>query len=216
MKTTRYFIFTLLMLGTLACVSSSFAEEFVVRQIYFYPSDRVPPEDIDTTLDKVVEDVQKFYADEMERHGFGRKTFRLETDAAGNQVRHHIRGKHTNADYWINDTNHPLDEIIDSNIWDQTFMIHLVYYDRNITTHNSSDIGGIARSGSSYGGSGDAYIYLNNFDNGNYNDVTTHDYRLLFETVAHELGHTFGLNHDFRYLSPYLISAPNTQKQVLC
>ena len=37
--------------------------------------------------------VQEFYADEMERHGFGRKTFTVETDTGGIPVVHFIRGK---------------------------------------------------------------------------------------------------------------------------
>ena len=53
----------------------------IVRLIYFLPSDRQPQPDIDEKLDKLIKDVQTFYADQMEAHGFGRKTFLFETDA---------------------------------------------------------------------------------------------------------------------------------------
>ena len=79
MKTTLYFTLTLLTFTMLAFVPHSFAQndlsEYVVRQIFFYPSDLQPWQDVDTTLDELVGHVQQFYADEMERHGFGRKTF---------------------------------------------------------------------------------------------------------------------------------------------
>ena len=45
-----------------------------VRLIYFLPSDREAQEDINTKLDRLIKDVQQFYADVMENHGFGRKT----------------------------------------------------------------------------------------------------------------------------------------------
>ena len=44
----------------------------IVRLIYFLPSDREFQPDIDAKLDALIKSVQQFYADEMERHGFGR------------------------------------------------------------------------------------------------------------------------------------------------
>ena len=46
---------------------------YTVRLIYFLPSDRSPQQDIDTKIDTLIREVQQFYADEMERHGFGRQ-----------------------------------------------------------------------------------------------------------------------------------------------
>ena len=90
MKTIRHFTLTLLTFVTLAFVPNSFAQEYVVRVIYFHPNDIEPQEDSVNTLKAMVKDVQTFYADEMERHGYGRKTFRLETDAAGDVVVHYL------------------------------------------------------------------------------------------------------------------------------
>lgn len=79
MKATRCFTLTLLTFVILAFVPNSFAQEdsseLVVQVIYFHPNDREPQADIETVLDTLMKDVQQFYADEMERHGFGRKTF---------------------------------------------------------------------------------------------------------------------------------------------
>ena len=55
----------------------------VIRIIYLLPKDKEPPSNIIVKLDKSIRKVQDFYAKEMERHGFGRKTFTFETDESG-------------------------------------------------------------------------------------------------------------------------------------
>ena len=76
--------------------------EPMVRLIYFRPSDRAPQANIDADLDRLIKQTQQFYAEQMESHGFGRKTFMLETDTKGDAVVHHIVGQHTAADYLDN------------------------------------------------------------------------------------------------------------------
>ena len=98
MKTTLCFILTLL-----TFVTNSFAQddspEYVVRVIYFLPNDRQPQPDMDTRLDTTIKEAQQFFADQMETHGFGRKTFKSEADEAGNVVVHHVNGKFDDAYY---------------------------------------------------------------------------------------------------------------------
>ena len=48
-------------------------EPYTVRLIYFLASDRPVEQDIDAKLDRLIKRVQRFYKDEMERNGFGRK-----------------------------------------------------------------------------------------------------------------------------------------------
>ena len=48
--------------------------------VYFTPSDREPPDGFRERLTRVMTDIQKFYAGEMERHGFGRRTIRFDRD----------------------------------------------------------------------------------------------------------------------------------------
>ena len=52
----------------------------IVRLIYFLPKDKEPPPDTVAKFDRSIRKVQEFYADEMERHGFGRKSFKFEKD----------------------------------------------------------------------------------------------------------------------------------------
>ena len=51
--------------------------------IYFLDKDKKPPPNITEKIDKAIKAAQNYYADEMEHHGFGRKTFTYETDENG-------------------------------------------------------------------------------------------------------------------------------------
>ena len=70
-----------------------------VRLIYFVPKYGEPLPNITQKLDKSIREARDFYADEMERHGFGRKTFTFETDENG-KVKIYLvkRGKTRNYD----------------------------------------------------------------------------------------------------------------------
>ena len=65
----------------------------MVRVIYFLPNDRPARPDRVAALRQLIKDTQQFYADEMHRHGFGRKTFTIEADADGEPLIHQIDGK---------------------------------------------------------------------------------------------------------------------------
>ncbi|MCY3742040.1 MAG: leucine-rich repeat domain-containing protein [Candidatus Poribacteria bacterium] len=193
MKTMLYLTLTLLIFATLVFMPSSFAQEtppeYIVRQIYFHPSDLGPLQDIDATLDEWVEHVQQFYADEMERHGFGRKTFQLETDAQGNPVRHYVKGKFTNEHYRSNPiekANKEISEQFDRS--EHLIYLNFIKFDHN---QNFSQVGGNASS-SPFNGT--ANITLVDFDD----NAPKNLYTRAWTTIAHELGHAFGLQHDFR------------------
>ena len=64
-----------------------------VRLVYFYPKNHIIQEDKVEGLHTLAADANKYYADEMQRHGFGRKTFAVETDADGVPIVHVIRGR---------------------------------------------------------------------------------------------------------------------------
>ena len=58
-----------------------------------------PPSDIDTVLDTRIKKAQHYFADQLEAHGFPRKTFRIETDPGGKTIVHHVNGQHDDAYY---------------------------------------------------------------------------------------------------------------------
>ena len=174
MKTTLYFTLTLLIFAVLAFVPNSFAQddssEYIVRAIYFIPNDRQPDPDMDTKLDSVIKDVQKFYADQMEAHGFERKTFRFETDDDGNAKVHHVNGKFNDTHYY-NSPGKVSQEI--SQQFDTSKDFFLVAVDTG-----NIDWCGVASGRMAFMRSPSACVRV--------------------WVAAHELGHVFGLEHDIR------------------
>ena len=55
----------------------------IVRLMFLLPKDKDIPSNLIAKLDKSIRETQDFYADEMERHGFERKTFTFETNENG-------------------------------------------------------------------------------------------------------------------------------------
>ena len=74
-------------------------EKYIVKLVYFVSKDRKPQKNIDTKIEKTLKDAQKFYGDEMEKYGYERKTFRMETDTNGDIVVHHVIGKRDGTHY---------------------------------------------------------------------------------------------------------------------
>ena len=187
MKTTLCFTLTLLTFVMLMFTPNSFAQEiepeYVVRVIYFLPNDRQPQPDMDTRLDATIKEAQQFFADQMEAHGFGRKTFGFEADETGNVVVHHVNGKFDDAYYQHPSTQDMLGDEIEE-VFDMSKNIYFVALDTNL--------GYIALSApDKFGRGGTLGIAWMESRGG----------RLLIpasnhSAVLHELGHTFGLVHD--------------------
>ena len=155
----------------------------IVRLIYFLPSDRTAQPDIDSKIDTWIKAVQTFYADQMEEHGYGRKTFTFETDADGTAMVHHVSGKFTDAHYDQQDKWRIWDEIIEAG-FDPTQNIYAAFMDlSNILDGLHCGTGG-------------------NWDHGGVVNLVASsecldgDYGLWLG--VHEFGHAFGLQHDYR------------------
>ena len=181
MKTTRCFIFTLLIFVMFVFAPKSFAQhistEYIVRIIYLLPNDRKPQSDIDEKLEALIKETQQLLADEMERHGYSSKSFRFEADENGKAIVHHITSYHDDKYFqeWTGATEAIRDYFADS--FDFEKYKYLVALDVSKERLGFIQVCGI-------GSGGMAWIPASGTC---FNAITT----------AHELGHTFGLTHNF-------------------
>ena len=185
MKKTLSFLFIVICVMTLFPHTSRAQELLprpIVQLIYFYPRDRQPQPDIDEKIDGLIKDVQEFYAQQMENHGFGRKTFVFETDAQGKAVVHHVKGQFNHADYQ-NDFRKAWNEAMDGFPRLNRILLSLLDADYK---------GPCGRGG------GNPFSYRLTARAA----VSTGCFTV--ETIAHELGHAFGLHHDYREVGNWL------------
>ena len=147
-------------------------EPRTVRLIYFIPNDRTPQQDIDAKMDEVMKNVQLSYEEVMEYHGFGRRTFTLETDATGKAVVHHVKGKF-NDEYYHTDTFRKVIDEETAEQFDPSANIYLVMLD---VIDSPCGLGG------SFGPEGGVGL------------ISASCFNVF--VAAHELGHAFGLAHD--------------------
>ena len=171
----------------------------MVRIIYFLPINRSAQHDIDTKLDTLIKDVQQFYAEQMQNHGFGRKTFSFETDTTGKAVVHHVNGKFTDRYYNTGTFDKVTEEIEERfSLSTNLYLISINTGSEKIDVHwcGKGGIHGTTGGKALVPASGSCFVG----DHG-------------FETAAHELGHAFGLDHDFRD-DTYMMSYGDNRDQL--
>ena len=222
MKTTLYFTVILLAFFTLIVLPRGFAQGTLaqpsVRLVYFLPSDRPARPDRIIALRQLIKDSQQFFADEMERHEYGRKTFRVETDSTGEPVVHRIDGKFEEDYYYTGNS--------DFKIWEEFYehfddLEHIYFIAVDVSYETLNDGGACGLGGSSFlPAGGERFVFT--FGSGAmrhrdltlgqqilggsaiipasghcfFDDVPTYDHPL--KVALHELGHAFALEHDTR------------------
>ena len=158
-----------------------------MRLIYFIPNDRTPQQDIDAKMDEVMKNVQLSYEEVMEYHGFGRRTFTLETDATGKAVVHHVKGKF-NDEYYHTDTFRKVIDEETAEQFDLSANIYLVVLDVS-----NAVIDGYCGQGTSFGPEGGATL-IPAPNSARQRERGWSCFNVA--VAAHELGHAFGLAHD--------------------
>ena len=159
-----------------------------VRMIYFLPNDRPFRQEVVNSMKVAIRQTQTFYAEQMEARGHGNKTFRFETDAQGDPLVHRLDGQHSDSHYLDNTSLTMFDEV--KQVFDtDANNVYLVVIDNSIDaigTGSGQRAGGVGGGGRNSG----------------YALVPDGFYWTL---AAHELGHAFGLSHDFND-SAYIMS----------
>ena len=154
-------------------------EPRTVRMIYFLPNDWPYRQEVVDEMKAVIRRVQTFYGEQMEAHGYGNKTFRYETDARGEPLVHRVDGQHAFSHY-----DNTLGTAVVAEL-EQTFDLDANIYVIVLGTDALRQGNGVPALGVGWQRTknGGALVMANWFN---------------FSLVAHELGHTFGLYHDFR------------------
>lgn len=172
-----------------------------VRLVYFRPKNYPARQGAVTSLRTLIADANRYYADEMQRHGFGRKTFAVETDSNGVPVVHSIVGRFEEG-YYRHDEKHSRgvykarEEILDEHYPDGPQHIYVCVMDMT----RDAFVKNAAETSCAFGGL-------------HYVDDRVRERDILggfvvvpasgacsesLPVMMHELGHSFGLYHDFR------------------
>ena len=165
-----------------------------VRLVYFLPSDRAYRSEVVDQLKTAMVEIRSFFGEQMQMHGYGNDTFELETDASGEPVVHRVDGKFTDEHYLGNVVSSVLDEV--DQVFDRQRNIYVVVIDIS-----SSAVDGALGKGSRRSKVGGAVYVSGQFRR---------------EVVAHELGHAFGLQHDFRSGSYIMSYGPGLDQLSAC
>ena len=185
----------------------------MVRLIYLLPNDRQARPERVSALRQLINDAQAFFADEMQRHGYGRKTFTVETDTMGTAIVHQIDGRFSDDYYYTGTSDFKvwaelLEHFGDVDALQHVYFIAIVLSYEALNDGQSGGLGGVIFNpvgrNIGFGPEGQAKL--------RHRDITTgeealggfalipafgHNFERLGLTL-HELGHAFGLDHDFR------------------
>ena len=180
-----------------------------VRLVYFLPNDRPVQSTKAVELIEMILDSRKFLAAELERHGFGRKTFALETDSGGAPIVHFIQGRHGTDHYYHGPST--------ITVWEEFFeyvddLRHLYFIipdlGKLMSNGNVCGSGRVTRAlpGHVRGTPhhlGESVLLRELQDTTGESGaggiaILSPDRQCFLGATSHELGHAFGLGHDLR------------------
>ena len=165
-----------------------------VRLIYFLPNDRAFRGE---EVQRIKDDIRRtrdFFAEQMEAHGNADTTFRFEADAEGEPIVHRVDGQHPESYYDSNAFDTILGEVDDS--FDIDTNVYAIVID-----NSAESVDGAAGLGSRRDKQGGVALVPTGY---------------TWVTLAHELGHAFGLEHDFRDSSYIMSYGPFEDKVSAC
>ena len=178
----------------------------IVVPIYFLPTNCLPQTDIPEKIDKVLRDLQTFFADEIQRHGFGRKTFDFEKNSEGSAKVYLFEGKTTDEYYDEWTSSRVLNEI--EQHFELSNKCYFIIVDKSIEKESSKNRYTFAELENMRKGIRAAALSLRGYvfrRQGGSVVVRTPLNGYAKHILAAKFGDAFGLNRDYRHPS-YLMS----------
>ena len=182
----------LLLLLTASSVYSA-ADQFLVRVLYFQSQGADPVNH--EKYNEIIKDIREFFRNEMVKHGFGDKTFRIETDRNDDLIIHTVNGRHAGEHY--------TGEVF--NAYYQKIAKEVPFAINNTTNRREQDniyiiiVGGVEivydGLGSPWGGGWTFSVATGGAAaiNENFEKLYPHH---LSSIIAHEFAHALGLYHN--------------------
>ena len=178
-------------------------EPRTVRLIYFLPTDWPYRAEAVQKMKDIIRSVQTFYAEQMEAHGYGKLTFNIESDPEGEPLVHRVDGKHPFSHY-----DNSLGSVVVLELqeaFDFWANIYFIVLGTDALRHGDGrPTGGV---GSGRGNSGGYLLVPDEFSRPD---------EISMQVVAHELGHSFGLGHDFRDGAYIMSYGPGNNQLSVC
>ena len=169
-----------------------------VRLVYFLPKGRESRPEVMQRMKDEIRRLQTFFAEQMGAHGHGNQSFRVETDAEGEPIVHRADGEHPNSHY-ISSRDNAGGVFTEVDLkFDTHRNVYFIVIDNSI---EDLDGKGTAGLGSRHSKNGGAALVTDEF---------------LWHVVAHELGHAFGLMHDFHDGTYIMSYGPGEERLSSC
>ena len=178
-------------------VPQSMIPQDIVQIIYFLPKGARSQLNIRAKIDKMIGRIQHFYAEQIASHRLDRKSFTYETDENGEAQVYLVKGEFT-AEYYLEKTLTRVEKEIDKH-FDLSRNVYFVVVELG-SKRIEDNVCGQGRANSVWSG-GEFWQTRSGLA-----CIPTFKNCFNWRTAAHELGHAFGLKHDFRddnYLMSY-------------
>ena len=173
--------------------------ESTVKPVVLVPEDvSLPSDNFVSKYSRIIRDIQLHFRDEMKRHGYGNKTFRLEMDSDNMPEITVVRGKHPKSIYRDKTVDNVVKEILDGKFagLDNVYVVVVMGLELVDNIH-----GGLATFGNDSECGGCRGVAV----------LTESDRSFSFSIMAHELGHAFGLSHISHTKGEFLMGSRETK-----